>query len=516
MAVPSAAAAGASCESLAALKLPDTSITIAQTVAAGAFTQPVVRLDYSRSSYEKLPAFCRVAGVAKPSGDSDIHFEVWMPVSGWNRKFEGVGNGGFAGSIPYPSLGLSLSLNYAVAGTDTGHVGMDASWAPGHPEKTIDFGHRAIHETAVKAKAILRAFYGAGPERSYFAGCSNGGRQALMEAQRYPEDYDGIIAGAPANFWTHNFASFIWIMDALTTPGGYIPMAKLGTIQSATVTACDAADGVKDGVIDDPRNCHFDPSMLLCKGPEILACLTGSQLAALRKIYSGPKTSQGNQISPGLFSGAEADLGGWGVWITGVAPTLSGQTYLGSQFFGSMVLEKPFWSYLDFDLERDVQLADRKWGGVLNATDPNLKPFYDRGGKLILYHGWNDAAVAPESSIEYYQSVIQTMGRENADRFVRLFMVPGMQHCADGPGTCFFGQGLPGAPYDPDHDVNLALERWVEKGIAPDAIIASKPLGGSAKRTRPLCAYPGVARWKGSGSTDEAGNFVCKTPDVPK
>lgn len=510
-----AIAASTSCENLKALKLANTRITIAQPVAPGAFRPPAVKLDFSGSiaPYQKLPAFCRVAGVLAPTPDSDIKFEVWMPASGWNHKLEGVGNGGFAGSMPYPSLALPVSLNYAAAGTDTGHTGIDASWAPGHPEKVVDFGYRAIHETAVAAKAILKAFYGEGPKYSYFAACSNGGRQALMEAQRYPDDYDGIIAGAPASFWTHHFASFIWNLDALIEPGAYIPVVKLNAIEAAALAACDAADGVKDGVINNPLKCHFDPGTLLCKGPETLTCLTAPQLTALRKIYAGPKSENGEQIFPGLYPGAEAQPGGWSVWVTGYLPTMSLQAYLGAQFFGSMVLEKPFWSFLDFDVDRDVKIADKKLAAILNATNPNLKPFLDRGGKLILYQGWTDAAVPPQNTINYYESVVKTMDRQNADRFVRLFMVPGMQHCGDGPGTCFFGQTGAGSPHDAEHDINLALEQWVERGVAPDVIIASRPLPGGATRTRPLCAYPKVARWKGTGSTDDAANFTCTAED---
>ena len=269
-------ALAATCEDLAKLTLPDTTITTAQSMPAGSFTPP------DGHALPNLPAFCRVAGVIKPSGDSNIQFEVWLPASGWNKKFQGIGNGGFAGAISYSGLGGAVTHGYATASTDTGHRGdgTDASWALGHPEKIMDFGYRAIHETADKAKGVIRAFYGEGPRRSYFSSCSNGGRQALMEAQRFPADYDGIIAGAPANFWTHLLIGAAWDVKAtLTQPGAYISAVKLPAIEKAALAACDALDGVKDGVIEDPTRCHFDPDTLLCKGPESDACLTAPQLS---------------------------------------------------------------------------------------------------------------------------------------------------------------------------------------------------------------------------------------------
>ena len=278
--------AAQSCESLAKLDLPGVSIKTAESVAAGAFKAPGGR------EMPDLPAFCRVAGVIKPSPDSNIQVEIWMPASNWNGKFQGVGNGGFAGSIGFDQMRNAVAHNYATAGTDTGHHagGADAAWALDHPEKITDFGYRAIHETAVKAKAIVHAFYGEAPKRSYFSSCSNGGRQALMEAQRYPEDYDGIIAGAPANYWTHLLANAAWETSApLGDTASYIPSKKLPAIQAAALAACDALDGVKDGVIEDPSRCHFDPAGLLCKGAESDACLTAPQVAALKKTLRGRK-----------------------------------------------------------------------------------------------------------------------------------------------------------------------------------------------------------------------------------
>jgi hypothetical protein len=500
----------ATCEGMAELKLPNTTITAAQPVAAGAFTPPTG----SAAPYKELPAFCRVAAVIKPTSDSEIKFEVWLPSANWNGKFHGIGNGGFAGSISYTGLAGALARGYATASTDTGHGGGDASWALGHPEKIVDYGHRAIHEMTEKAKLVVKAFYGDGPKRSYFASCSNGGRQALMEAQRYPNDYDGIIAGAPANAFSQILTGFAWNMQLLLSdPASYIPAKKLKAIEAAVLAACDARDGVTDGVLDDPTKCGFDPAVLLCKGAETDDCLTENQVAALKKIYAGPRNAKGQLIIPGFTPGGETGLGGWAPWITGATPTAALQFFFSTQAFKNMVYNNPGWDYKTFDLERDGKAADEKLAPVLNATDPNLKAFSARGGKLILYHGWNDAALPPVNTINYFQSVVAKLGQRQANGFMRLYMAPGVQHCAGGPGPDTFGQMVTSAQSDPQHDLTLALERWVEQGVAPEQVIATKRQGANpqapASRTRPLCPYPQVARYKGSGSTDEVANFNC-------
>ena len=497
------------CESLATLKLASTTVTAA-VVPAGTFTAP------EGPPVRDLPAFCRVSGVIKPTPDSDIRFEVWMPVSGWTGKFQGIGNGGFAGSIAWTGLGAAVRAGYASAATDTGHHagGTDASWALDHPEKIVDFGYRAIHETADKAKAYIAAFYGNAPRRSYFSSCSNGGRQALMEAQRYPADYDGIIAGAPANYWTHLLTTAIADVRALMDdPASYIPASKIPAIEAAALAACDANDGVKDGVIDNPAACRFDPSVILCKGADSDACLTAPQVAALKKLYAGPHDSQGRPIFPGYSPGGESGGGGWPTWITGAKPGASLMYAFGTQYFKNMVFDNAAWDYHTFDAGRDMKKADDKHARILNATDPDLKKFRDRGGKLILYHGWSDAAIAPRNAIDYYETVVARMGEKQAAGFVRLYMVPGMQHCGGGPGPNVFGQATV-ARGDPQHDVAAALEAWVEHDTPPSAIIATRYKNGSnpasgVARTRPLCPYPETAKYKGAGSTDDAANFVC-------
>ena len=529
--VPSAQAVGAglatpaatpqSCEQLAQLALPNTKITSAQTVAAGGFTPPTAMAPWMAGDpnfYKGLPPFCRVTAVAKPTPDSDIKIEVWMPSSGWNGKFRGQGNGGFAGEIDYRVLALAVAQGYASAATDTGHAanGADASWALGHPEKIIDFAYRAIHEMTVVGKATVKAFYGDAPQHSYFANCSNGGRQALMEAQRYPEDYDGILAGAPANYWTHLLSSALYNAQTTTSdPASYIPMSKIPTIAKAVNAACDSKDGVTDGILNDPRQCHFDPATLLCKTADSNACLTQPQVTTLKKLYQGAHDSKGQQIFPGFVPGGEEGGGGWGLWITGAAPGKALLFAFEGGFFSDMVYDKADWDYKKANLDEAVAAADAKYANVLNATETNMKPFASRGGKLIIYHGWNDSGISPLNTVNYYESVQNKMGKQEADSFLRLYMVPGMQHCGGGPGPDVFGQMGFSSSNDSQHNMYMALEQWVEKSAAPTTVIATKQAGGDAsavKMTRPLCAYPQVAKYKGSGDTNDAANFVCAAP----
>ena len=375
-----ATADAVTCESLAKLKLDAVTINSAQPVPAGAFTPPGNAP--TSMVYKNVPAFCRVQGVLQPTSDSHIEFEVWLPVSSWNGKYQGVGNGGFAGSITYPGLAGAVAAGYAASSTDTGHKGgtTTADWALGHYEKIVDFGYRAIHETAERSKAIVLAYYGDNPKHSYFSSCSNGGRQALIEAQRYPADYDGIIAGAPANFWTHHLAGFIWNAQALST--GFFPPTKLKAIEAAALSACDRLDGVEDGVIDNPTKCHFDPAVLRCQGPETESCLTDAQIATLSKIYAGPRNSRGEQIFPGYLPGGETGFGGWSAWITGPEAGKSTQFAFGRGFFGEMVFQDAAWDYHTFNFDRDIKVADDKMARTFNGTDTNLKAFKDRGENL--------------------------------------------------------------------------------------------------------------------------------------
>jgi hypothetical protein len=495
------------CGQLVSLQIPATTIVSAQPIEAGTFKLP------QGDPLPNLKAFCRVSAVVKPSSDSDIRFEVWLPASEWNGRLWAAGTGGFAGSIPYWSLGPKLAEAYATVGTDTGHQGtlFDSAWAVGHPEKVVDYGYRAIHEVTVRAKLIVAAFYGRKPTHSYFSGCSNGGRQGLMEAQRYPDDYDGIIADAPANEGTHLLAEYAWTQFIWLAQGpGHISASKVPAIQSAVLAACDGLDGVKDGVIEDPQHCSFDPQTLQCQGAETDSCLTQDQIGTLRKIRAGVVLADGTRLFPGYPPGAEAH---WGEWNTASVPEQRGAFRFANGHFRDFVFEDPKWDFHRFNPERDVQAADQKLAFVFNATDPDLTKFVARGGKLILYHGWNDGAIPALSTVDYYLRVLHRMGEKATGESIRLFMVPGMEHCGGGPGPNSFGQ-LAGGTGDPENKVGAALQRWVEQGIAPERIIATKRKNdedptSEVIRTRPLCAYPNVAHYRGKGSTDSAVNFDC-------
>ena len=510
--------AAQTCASLSQLRLAAGKVVAATMVTAGSFEPPAgaVAAGRDKSFYKTLPAFCRVALVSTPSADSDIKIDVWMPATGWNGRFRAQGNGGFAGYIDYEGMGVAIREGYATASTDTGHTGTptDAAWALDHPEKVIDFGYRAIHEMTVAAKAAIQRFYGEAPRHSYFASCSNGGRQALMEVQRFPDDYDGVIAGAPAYLWTPLLTSALWNAQALTaTPAGYIPSDKIPAIAAAVNADCDAKDGVRDGVLNDPRECHFDARTLLCKGGDSVSCLIAPQVTTLQKLYEGAHDAHGRAIYPGFMPGGEAGPGGWGLWITGPGPGRSLLFAFGNGFFADMVYDNASWNYKSAELGAALRAADAKTAPDLNATDPNLRTFEKHRGKLILYHGWDDPAISPLNTIHYYDAMLRSIGEKDVNAFVRLYMVPGMQHCGGGPGADSFGQ--PGALRlgDAQHDIQVALQDWVEKGIAPERVIATKyededPSKG-VKMTRPLCPYPERAKYKGSGNSNEAASFTC-------
>jgi tannase/feruloyl esterase len=514
VAFSAAQAQTSACEKLSSLPLKDAQITSAEAVVAGRTSSPEDVPPAMAAQFKSLPEFCRVRVEAHPSPDSDIKIEVWMPASGWNGKFQAQGNGGFAGQIDYPGMATALSHGYATAGTDTGHSGsaVDARWALGHPEKIADFGYRAIHVMTDIAKQTITTFYQSKPNHSYFGSCSNGGREALMEAQRYPEDYDGILAGAPANYWTHLLTGALWDAQATTLdPASYIQASKLPAIASAVNSACDAQDGVKDGVLNDPRQCHFDPAVLTCKAADNNQCLTPPQVTALKKLYQGAHDSHG-QIFPGFLPGAETGELGWALWITGAAPGRALLFAFGNGYFANMIYDKAGWDYKTADLSQATKASDEKGAKVLNATDPDLSRFRNRGGKLIIYHGWDDPAISALNTIDYFHQVQTKMGAQNVESFLRVYMVPGMQHCGGGPGATSFEEGVQ-ARQDAEHNMRLALEDWVEKDAAPSKIIASKYAdsnpGSQPSMTRPLCPYPQIAKYEGSGDTDNAENFAC-------
>jgi Tannase and feruloyl esterase len=492
----------ANCEALGQLQLPDTTITMAERISSGDVTRPGLE-----KPLPTLPPFCLVAGVLRPTPDSYIRFEVWLPEKDWNQRYLGVGNGGFAGSIGYTGLAGNLRRGYATAGSDAGHQAEaeDASWAFGHPEKITDFGWRAVHLTAERAKDVINAYYGKPPQNSYFDSCSDGGREALMEAQRFPQDYDGILAGAPAYSWTHLITSGVGLLQStIGDPHGYISSFKLPAVEQASLAACDAADGVKDGFLSDPAKCHFDPEVLLCKGADSLECLTRPQVESLKKFYAG------TSLSGGYTAGDEL---AWGKWVLGPGPAAADGAQYVQNYFRYMVTDDPKWNIMTADMQQSFQQAVKKTGTALDAANPDLRPFKARGGKLIMYHGWNDPAISPWNSIAYYQNVQKTMGDAETSGFMRLYMAPGLEHCAGGPGPAAFGQlGIP-TTGGPKFGVFDALVDWVEKGVPAENVTATKySPDNKVIMTRPLCPYPALAKYKGSGDTNDAANFVCTKP----
>lgn len=464
-----------------------------------------------------LPPFCRVQGLSKPSTDSSIVFEVWLPQpANWNARFLSSGEGGFAGTLNYTRNGLDggmdelLKRGYATASTDTGHLAADTWWAVGHPEKAADYLYRAKHAVTVAAKGVMAAFYGRPPSYSYFSSCSNGGRQGLLEAQRYPDDYDGFVVGAPWNFQSHSNAGFVWNAQALSAPGAAIPAAKLPAITAAVLAACDKNDGLLDGVIANPQACQFDPRVLTCQGTETNACLTAPQAAALQKIYDGPKNPRtGEPIFPGFAMGGES---GW----TGIVRNTDG-TGLLNAYFANLVFENPKWDFRAFNFDSDLATADEKIGRVGNAISLDYSAATRKGVKIIQYHGWNDQTLQPAYSPAYYDEVARANGGlEATGNFYRLFMVPGMTHCYGGPGATSFGgvgQQIPPVR-DAAHDVQAALENWVERGTPPAQLTATKfaddaEATRAVRLTRPLCPYPTVPRYKGTGDPNDAASFSC-------
>jgi feruloyl esterase len=440
-------------------------------------------------------AFCRVQARLTSAAGSDIQVEVWLPdAPGWNGKLLGTGNGGYAGTLilPYFEMFRALGGGYAAAGTDMGHESpfptITARWAYGHPQQLIDWAYRANHLTSLFAKEMIRAYDGGAPRRAYFQGCSDGGHEALMEALRYPADYDGIITGAPASPWTRTMTDYIWDYQALNgAPGAELAESDLKLIHSAVLARCDALDGVKDGIVSYPPACHFDTAVLLCKPGERHGCLSGAQVQAARKIYQGAR-ADGVQISSGFAPGSELN---WNPWIIGAK---SAQAEFGAEFFRWMVYQSPNWTPAGSDIGRDFSDAEQRMGAMLNSDSPDLRAFVRRGGKLLLYQGWADPAIPPGNMITYYQALTKKLGAD-ADQ-VRLFMVPGMSHCGWGAG------------FDVVLDTVGPLDRWVADGVAPERLLAPP----KAHMTQPICPWPKRALWTGSGSTGNAANFVCAVP----
>jgi feruloyl esterase len=516
------AAGAATCESLASLSLSNITITAAQTIPAGDYTAA------NGQTYSNLPTFCRVAATATPTSQSDINFEVWMPPAGvWNGIFRGEGSGGSAGSITFALMANAIQRNYTTMSNDNGHIGSNWSFSA-QPERVNDFGYRSQHVTTFAAKAIIQSYYQKPPNFSYFYGCSQGGHHALMEAQRYPDDYDGIVAGAYAGIdWTALMFGELWTgVNSSVKGSDYdLPQAQLDLLTNAVVAQCGREDGgvASDPFLNDPRDCHFNPSTLQCKpGQDPSTCLSATQLQAVQAIYQGasnPRTHR--QIWPGFLPGSETF---WREVLVGNPNAPGGSS--ASFFQNGVFAGQSGFGYLNINFDSDVDLTNNKaagsgltWQQALDANDPYLRAFKQRGGRLLMYHGFADPFVTPLGSLDYYTAMIGANGHgpgavKETQNFARLFMAPGVTHCGGGPGANVFnGPDNLGGPEDSDHDVFLALRQWVEQGIAPKRIIGTKfvndnPANGVAF-TRPMCPYPQQARYRGAGAATDATNFPC-------
>ncbi|MGH8228555.1 MAG: tannase/feruloyl esterase family alpha/beta hydrolase [Steroidobacteraceae bacterium] len=495
----SAPALAMQCSALASLRLPHTHITQAALVAAGAFSLPASRFGpppgVARASFKRMPAFCRVRATLTPSTDSDIKIEVWMPAARWNGKLDGIGNGVWAGSISYSQMVAPLTQGYAVVATDTGHVGngLSAGFAAGHPQKLVDFGYRAVHQMTVKAKALIDAFYGRRPQHSLWTSCSTGGRQGLMEAYRFPHDYDGISAMAPANPMTDLMIQSIWTgYAALRTPASFVPRAKLVALHKLFIKACDKSDGLEDGIVEDPRNCAFDPQVAQCNGRNGPDCLTAAEVATMRAVYGGVRDRRtGEILFPGFEPGSELQVG---LLMQPPAPFPVATTYM-----SDLVFNNPHWDFRTFDYAKDIALAQKAGRKVLDVPSDGLGKFFADGGKLLLSHGWSDGLIPPENTVKFYEALRASVGSSAAAQSLRLFMIPSMQHCAGGDGPYVF-------------DPLAVINSWVGTDKPPARIIVSRPKGAPSV-TRPLCPYPQLAQYTGRGSTRVAASFACVNPN---
>ncbi len=482
LAAPRLSAEGA-CERLRDLKLPHAAITRATAVRAGA------------APFFTERAFCRIQATIVPTSDSDIKVEVWLPIHGWNGKFQAVGNADAAGVISYDAMVEAIRRGYATSSTDTGHVGNTLAFALGHREKYVDFGYRAVHEMTVKAKAIIARFYGTPASHAYWNGCSQGGRQGITEAIRYPADYDAIVAGAPAIEHMRLHAMRLALNMFVHRSGdSYIPPAKYQLIHRAALQACDRLDGLADGLIANPTRCHFDPVVLECPGADGPSCLTEVEVETARAMYTPiVLPSTGRIVLPALLQpGSElgwARLGGAQPLVNAIEP------------FKYVVFKNANWDWHAFHLATDLPLAIRADEGVIDRTDPDLEPFFDAGGKLLMYHGWSDPQVPALDTIGYFNAVLKTTAEARRGTSIELYMEPGVSHCFGGDGPDTF-------------DAVGALDQWVRTGRAPSRIVAAMS-GGDVARTRPLCRYPEIAKYVGSGSIDDASSFRCTTDAAP-
>lgn len=502
-ALPLASMAQQSCDRLAAFRIPRVTITQATAITpAPEYEVPNPPAPFRPEVAAKVTTpFCRIVGYATPEKDSHINFEVWLPrAERWNGKYLGIGSPGFVGYIAYGALARNIQKGYATAATDSGHTDVDtpgeaptADWA-GNPDKVADWGHRGQHETTVIAKQLAKAFYGTPIRYAYWNSCHEGGNQALTELQRYPDDFDGIVAGGPAYYITRLQASTLYTSMALVGDGPdsptFFPTAKYPMLHRAVLDACDTLDGVRDNIIDDPTACHFDPKTIQCPAyKDEPSCLTAVQVDAVRRVYDGSRFADGSEIYPGYERGSELN---WGVLGRGPGPIR-----VSKGFFETMVYPDRNWDYRTFDIDRDTRHAERKLGASVDSKDPNLSAFRDRGGKVIMYQAWEEGAIPPRGLVNYYRAVTDTMGGlEKTQRFARLFMVAGLGMC-------------PGFSDPGGFDTQAAIERWVEQKEAPDTILAMNRVEGKAVRSRPICAWPKAAIHDGKGDPNSAESYRC-------
>jgi feruloyl esterase len=528
------------CEQLKDKPFPGATIVSATAVPAGSFAAPAQGI-IPGETITGMPAFCRVIAQAKPSAASDIAIEVWIPASGWNDKYMQVGTLGYGGFFQYGPMAAALKRGYAIASTNAGHavtVPDIAGWAQNQPEKIVDFGWRAHKTTTDFAKPLIAAHKASIIRLAYFLGASNGGREGFMTAQRFPNDFDGYVLDGPANHWTRLSAGWVNTVQAqFTSAAGTIASTKAPAIQAAALAQCDAADGLADGIVADPRACNFDPQVLLCTGAESDSCLTAPQIATLRRIMDGARSpSTGARVFPG-FEMSAVTTSDWNnyIWGPSVFGFLNMHALFGDGYFGNFVRNTgapPTFDFTSVNFDTDVAAARSRMIGsesvasIVDGGGTDFTGLKNRGAKIILTTGWEDPVVPGRHSIEYYESVVAGAafrGDLDAARDAfRLFMIPGGGHLKGpgAPGASGIGNpfGNPALARDAQHDVISALEAWVEQGKAPGVLIGAKynnddPAAG-VKLTRPLCAYPAVPRYKGSGNPNDAASFSCV--DAPR
>lgn len=504
-------AAAADCSDMTGLSLPDGEVTSATLISAGDFSPggggenaPGV----TASGFDDLPEFCRVQAIRRPSSDSEIAIEVWLPASDWNGKFVGIGNGIWAGTISHAEMGRALAAGYAVGATDTGHKGngMTADFAVGHPEKLVDFGYRAVHEMVVTSKQAIGEFYDKGLELSLWNSCSTGGRQGVMSAHKYPADFDAISATAPANPMTNLMTQTMWAgYQAVREDGSSMPIPKLALTHQAVMKECDGQDGLEDQLLSRPDMCTFDPISIQCKnGEDSETCLTAPQVATMRNIYNGVRDDAGNVILPGFPRGSEMQVM---VMMMGQEPFPVATSYFRQLVYG----DQQNWDFKGMSYGDSLAAAKAHSGNLIDAPSDGLGPFFARGGKLLLSHGWNDGLIPATNVLQFYRGLYADLPAAQAQEQLRLYMVPGMEHCSGGEGVS-------------QYDTLGTIDAWATTGIAPHSIVASRvpagpnPFGPAAPElpplSRPLCPYPMAAQYNGSGDVNAAENFTCVVPDV--